>query len=389
MPSSDYFINEGTANALPKRGKGEQPVSNTGRPKSDSVTEVTLPVTFNALVIEQAGKPVSMQQKTIASLGEDEILIRVSHASINKMDPALALRNLFQLPPPYVLGFDFSGEVVNLGGGGEGRLKVGDHVFGSSRTGVGGCFAEYLVAKNSPEHVMLREAVPAPEASTYGIAYLTAYESLVITGNVQRQKGKRIYIAGAGGGLGHFAAQIAKLHGLEVIGTAGKPASLELLRKLQLDHVIDYNRQNVVEEIMRLTGGKGVDLVYDSTYSQPSYIQSTAVVAAGGEYIRLGTAAQMTQFGVEDMTTVVEQRGAKMVIGDLGRYSTDPVYKSQMPKVAEGLRQAVRWYEEGKLRPVITQVVPFDPAALQKAFEDFLRGTINVGKVVVRCGQPS
>ncbi len=52
------------------------------------------------------------------------------------------------------------------------------------------------------------------------------------------------------GGLGHFAAQIAKLHGLKVIGTAPKPKTLELLRQLQLDHVIDYSKQNVVEEIM-------------------------------------------------------------------------------------------------------------------------------------------
>ena len=52
------------------------------------------------------------------------------------------------------------------------------------------------------------------------------------------------------GGLGHFAAQIAKLHGLKVIGTARKPKTLELLRQLQLDQVIDYNKQNVVEEIM-------------------------------------------------------------------------------------------------------------------------------------------
>ncbi len=78
-----------------------------------------------------------------------------------------------------------------------------------------------------------------------------------------------------------------------------------------------------------------------------------------------------------------------MVIGDLGRHGTDPLSKSQTPKVAEGLRQAVLWYEEGKLKPVITQVVPFDSTALQRAFEHFLRGTINVGKVVVQCGQPS
>lgn len=62
---------------------------------------------------------------------------------------------------------------------------------------------------------------------------------------------------------------------------------------------------------MSLTGGKGVDLVYDSTYAQSSYKQSAAVVASGGEYIRLGTAAQVTRAGAEDMRTVVEGRGRR------------------------------------------------------------------------------
>lgn len=179
--------------------------------------------------------------------------------------------------------------------GGEGKdagndaLRVGDQVFG--RTGNGGCFAEYVVAKR--ENVVLRGAAPAPEASTYGIAYLTAYESLVLTANIQQHAGKWIYVAGAAGGVGHFAAQIAKLYGLKVIGTAGKAASLQLLRELHLDCVIDYSKQDVIKEIMSLTGGKGADVVYDSTYTQSSYAQSAGVVASGGEYIRLGTDMQM------------------------------------------------------------------------------------------------
>jgi NADPH:quinone reductase-like Zn-dependent oxidoreductase len=138
---------------------------------------------------------------------------------------------------------------------------------------------------------------------------------------------------------------------------------------------------------MSLTGGKSVDLVYDSTYTQSSYTQSAAVVASGGEYIRLGTAAQVTRAGAEDMTTVVEGRGATMVIADIGRYSVDPLYEAQTSKLIDGLRQAVSWYEEGKLKPVITETVPFDAAVLQQTFEAFLRGTNNVGKVVVQCSQ--
>ncbi len=316
-------------------------------------------------------------------MNDDEVLIRVSYASINKMDPALARVNAFNLPQPYVLGFDFSGEVVKLGGEGKNGLKVGHQVFG--RASAGGCFAEYVVARR--ENVLPRGAVPAPEASTYGIAYLTAYESLVITANIQRHKGKWIYVAGAAGGVGHFAAQIARLHGLKVIGTAGKAASLSLLHQLHLDHVIDYSRQDVVREIMSLTGGRGADLVYDSTYTQSSYAQSAAVVASGGVYIRLGTAEQLARSGAQDMRTLVESRGAKMFIADLGRYGVDPRYKTQTSKLIDGLRQAVSWYEEGKLKPVITATVPFEAAALQQAFEAFLKGINNVGKVVVKCSR--
>ena len=80
---------------------------------------------------------------------------------------------------------------------------------------------------------------------------------------------------------------------------------------------------------------------------------------------------------------MVEERGAKMVIGDLGRYSMDPQYQAQRSKLRDGLKQAVVWYEEDKLKPIVTATVPFEAAALQKTFEAFLKGTNNVGKVVV------
>ena len=112
------------------------------------------PISFNALAIEQLGSPVSLIKKTIETLGQDEVLVRVDYASINKMDPLMARANRFQLPAPYVLGFDFSGEVVEVGS--EGGLKAGDQVFGN--TGTGGCFAEYLVAKK--QTVFPRGAVP-------------------------------------------------------------------------------------------------------------------------------------------------------------------------------------------------------------------------------------
>jgi NADPH:quinone reductase-like Zn-dependent oxidoreductase len=343
----------------------------TDSDNSKPLTEVPLPLSFNVLAISHVGDPVSLQRKTISSLAPDELLVQVNYASINKMDPMLAKRNIFQLPEPYVLGFDFSGVVVKRGSESPQGLQVGDPVLGG--IGKGGCYAEYVVVKGHPDKIVPRGRVPATEASTFGIAFLTAYESVILSG--------------AGGGLGHFAVQMAKIHGLKVIGSAGKPATIDLLHRLRVDHVIDYSKEDVADEIFKLTNGRGVDVVYDSTNSASSYQLSSTVIASGGEYIRLGTAMQLKQFGVPDLSSVVEARGAKMIIGDLARYSTDPDFQNPQARarVIQGLEQAVRWTEEGKLKAEITTIVPFDPAALQQAFEAFSRGEINVGKVVVRC----
>ena len=72
------------------------------------------------------------------------------------------------------------------------------------------------------------------------------------------------------------------------------------------------------------------------------------------------------------------------MIGDCGRYRRDPVFAAQTDKLMAGLKQAVTWYEEGTVRPFVTHEIPLTAPAVQKAFEDFLSGSINVGKVVVR-----
>lgn len=351
------------------------------RARNDSRSAVELPLSFQALAVEDAGKPIVLQTRSIDALNDDEVLVRVDYASINSMDAGLARRNLFQLPAPYVLGFDFSGEVVRLGSDNPCGLQIGDQVFGATIRG--GCFGEYVVAKNRADQIRKRDPIPAREASAYGVAFLTAYESLAIATELERHRGEWIYVAGAGGGLGHFAAQIARLSGLKVIGSAGKPASLQLLRQLELDAVIDYSQQNVVSEVLRVTDGKGAAVVYDSTYRQASYLQSTAVVAAGGEYIRLASDIQLRQFGLEDLSQAVAERGAEMTVADLGRYSTDPEFISRWPLVARGYDRAVEWYAAGTLRPTVTRVIPFDAPALSQALGDFGSGKINVGKVVV------
>ena len=102
-------------------------------------------------------------------------------------------------------------------------------------------------------------------------------------------------------------------------------------------------------------------------------------------YIRLGTAASLARSGAEDMTAVVESRGAKMLIADLGGTGSTLSTRAQTSKLSDGLRQAVSWYAEGLVEPVITATVPLEAAALQRAFAAFTKGVNNVGKVVVKC----
>ena len=151
----------------------------------------------------------------------------------------------------------------------------------------GGCFAEYVVAKRN--RTTLRGELPEPEAATYGTAYLSAYEPLVLgQADIRNRAGQAIFIPGGAGGVGHFAVQLAKYYGLRVIASASKPDGLRLLQTLHADVVIDYRKQDVVSEVLAATGGEGADVVYDATYQESSYVQSAAVLAKDGHWIRLG-----------------------------------------------------------------------------------------------------
>ena len=329
------------------------------------MSSVSLPITFTALVVKDVSAPLSAQSVTVSSLAADELLVRIAFASINAMDPKVQHSNLFQQPLPFKVGYDFSGTVVAQGG--EGELAVGDEVFGYTM-GPGGCFAEYLVAKR--EYCEKRGAIPLKEAAAYGVAYPSAYDPIVTVGKVQDYADKWAFLPGGAGGVGHFAVQIALAHGLRVISSAGKPASRELLRKMGVTHVIDYKQQDVVQEVLRLTDGRGADFVFDTTVLPSSFMQCAACVASGGVFVKLGLWEHSGGQGKE-CQPMAEQRGATFLIGNHGGTQNGC------------LKRAVQWYGEGKVRPFITQEVKWDAVEVQKTLDEVGAGVLNVGKVVV------
>ena len=339
------------------------------------------PFKVHALGSEAAKDPIIDVHTTIPSLTPEQVLVKVSYASINPMDPKIHDYNFFNLPLPLVLGFDFSGTVVAVGGhepaphGGQ-TIEVGAQVFGF--TGRGGCFAEYVVVTR--DVLVLRGAIPPAEAATYGVAFCTAYENVEVVGGVSKRAGQWVYVAGGSGGCGHFAVQIARRAGARVIASASKPEALKLLHSLGVEHVIDYSKQDVVKEVLSVTGGRGVDLSYDPTYIPSSFQQSASVVASGGQWVKLG----MQSDADKEFFAIAEQRGAQPVIGDWGRYSTQPTFREQQWKVRKGVEEAVGWYSEGKVKPHVNSTVAFEAKALQKALDDMKVGKNNVGKVVLK-----
>ena len=346
------------------------------------MTAVSFPLSYKALANQDLAASLVLVKKTITSLAANELLIRVTHASVNFMDSAMQRINPFQLPMPMVLGFDVAGEVVAVGSGDFGDLTVGAEVLAVAP--LAGGFAEYVVLTR--ECVVLRHGVPSAEGSTYGIAFATTYESVVMEMNIAQHSGKTILIPGAAGGCGHFAVQLCKRAGLRVIGTTSKAEGVALLKQLGTDLIIDYSKQDVSKQVMAFTDNKGVDLVWDSTYQQSSFEQSASLVAKGGLWCLLGTAPQMAARGITDYDGLLQNarnRGATATFSDYGRWmEPGPLHDSRPNLRVEILNDAVKMWQEGTVKPRITRVVPFEAEALQKTFDEWK--SCNVGKVVVK-----
>ena len=348
---------------------------------------VTLPITFNAIGAAAPGAPLESLTRTVSALQADDALVKVSYSSINPLDVKILQYNFLQLPMPMVAGFDFSGVVVALGtegayAGESEAITLGAAVFGQT-FGMGqgaGCFAEYVVVPR--KRLVLRGDIPEAEAATYSVAYASAYDPLLLATDISKRGGQTIFIPGGSGGVGHFAVQLAKTYGLRVITSASKPEGLELLHKLRADIVLDYSKQDVVAEVLAATGGKGADIVYDSTYQPSSLNQSASVVAKGGQWIRLGTWMREPPALKEQIESIVSSRGASVLFGDLGRYTLDPAYQAKAPQLQDGLRLARQLYVEGHVRPHVTSTVPLEVGAMQAAIQESAKST--VGKKVVK-----
>lgn len=284
----------------------------------------------------------------------NEVLIRVEAASVNPTDWKHRANGGFLGEPPFVLGWDLSGVVEEVGIG-VARFSPGDEVFGMLSYPFGhGAHAEYVAAPAAwfaPKPASLDHV----QAAALPLVSLTAWQALVE--NARIQPGQRVLIHAAAGGVGHVAVQIAKARGAHVIGTASSEKH-DFLREIGVDEPIDYREVDIAEAV------SDVDAVLDTIGGDTS-LASLRTLRPGGIVVSI------LPVGSDDLYREAERLGVRAVrmLVDASRHD---------------LASITDLVERGELRATIADVFPLEQAA-----EAHRRGETGrtTGKMVLTTGR--
>ena len=341
---------------------------------------------MKAVVLTGHGGPdvLQVEERPDPPVGAGEVRIDVKAAGINFADTMARVGLYPDAPkPPCVLGYEVSGEVESVGEGVTG-YSAGDRVVAGTRFGG----QASMVSVPEGQVLPLADRLSFEQGSAIPVNYSTAYSGLFLMGGLK--EGDRVLIHAAAGGVGTAAVQMAKAAGAEVFGTASG-SKHDAIRKLGVTHAIDYRTQDFEAEVMRITDGQGVDVVFDAQGPR-SFRKGYRVLRPGGRLIMYGLAEASTEKG----------RSIPKLIGSLARMptATMPWWKSLQVmnenKGVFGLNMLAWWdtegdieritgplveqIEAGGLEPIVAESFPFERAG---DAHQFIADRLNVGKVVL------
>jgi NADPH2:quinone reductase len=274
-------------------------------------------------------------------------LIRVKAAAVNFAD-SLVVAGQYQVKPdlPFAPGSELAGEVIDTGG--IDGLTPGARVAGF--IGFGAMAELALVPANAL--LPLGPETSFEEGASIPVAYGTSYHALV--DRARLQPGETLLVLGASGGVGVAAVQIGKRLGATVIGAVSSDEKEKLAVENGADHVIRYDRAPLRDGIAELTGGTGVDVVYDPV-GGPATEQALRSTKWDGRLLVIGFAAGEIPSIPLNLPLV---KGNSIVGVFWGRHlSEDPTGE------AANFKTILQWVSEGTLRPVVTKSFPLEQGA--------------------------
>lgn len=289
----------------------------------------------------------------VPTIKADEVLVKVKALSVNPVDvqthAGRGIARMLQGQLPVILGWDISGVVTAVGADVK-DFKEGDEVFGMVNfPGHGKAYAEYVASPAA--HLALKPAnVSHEDAAATTLAALTAYQTLLQQGKLQ--KGQKVVITAAAGGVGHYAVQIAKHIGAHVIGTSSA-ANKEYILSIGADEHIDYKTQQEDQVV------NDADLVMDNVRSQ-DFATTIRTVKRGGIFVKIPNGVP------EEMKQLAEERGVQ-AFGYLVQSS------------GEDMKVLADWLSKGILKPYLNL---YDFSQIELAHQQQLEGRTR-GKIVL------
>ena len=340
---------------------------------------------MKAVVFERHGGPEVLEYREHVAdpvVRHGQVRVRVRAASVNHLDVWTRRGLPYAIEMPHILGNDIAGVVEEIGEGVT-HLSVGDPVMLAPGAGCGRCracldgddnqclsydlfglrkqggYAEFVVAP-------ARNVFPKPaqltfeEAASMPLVFLTAWHMLV--GRVGLKPGETVLVLAAGSGVGIAAVQIAKFLGATVLATASTDVKLVRAKELGADLTINYAVDDFAAEARRLTGKRGVDVVFEHT-GEATWERSIASLARGGRLVTCGATSGFN--GMTDLRLLFARQIS--------------IFGSYMGRLAE-FDEVLKHIRSGRLRPVVDRALPLSEA---RAAHEAMERREQFGKIVL------
>jgi NADPH:quinone reductase-like Zn-dependent oxidoreductase len=326
-----------------------------------------------AVVITSHGDPsvLRVEERPDPELGPGQVAVDVRAAGLNFADVMARMGLYPDAPkPPVVVGYEVAGEVSAVGEG-VGGVAVGDRVMAGTRFGG---HAERVVVR-AADVVPLPDRLSFAEGAAIPVNYATAWAALMMYANLQ--PGERVLIHAAAGGVGMAATQIAKRRGAHVLGTAS-PSKHDAIRANGVDEAYTYDLPaslGKLDVVMDAIGGASLKRSYDLLRAGGRVVAFGASSVVGGEKRNLVKAAPQALRMVRGFNLMDQMSSSKAVIGLnlLTLWDDRGTLEPWIGPLQEML-------DDGTLRPIVSDEVPFDNAAEAHRIITERR---NVGKVVL------
>lgn len=250
---------------------------------------------MKAILVRAFGGPevLKLDDVPAPSPGPGDVLVRVKAVGVNPLDTYIRTGTHAIKPAlPYTPGRDLAGTIESVGAD-AGSWKSGDRVYSDGIGVTSGAYAELAACAGAHIH-RLPDRVSFAQGAALGVPYSTAWHGLF--GRGRARPGETVLVHGASGGVGTAAVQIARAHGLTVIGTAGTDDGLELVRAQGAHYAINHREPDHVDAVKQVTGGRGVDLVIE----------------------------MLANVNLDRDLDLIAHRGRVVVVGSRGRIEIDP-----------------------------------------------------------------